>query len=521
MNQSISRRGLLKTTAAAVGAIALSGMNLKKADAVPLSDVKGKWDFQTDVFVIGAGGAGLVAAIAAREAGVEVTVLEKAPVVGGTTAVSGGMVQAAGTEAQKAAGVMNDTPKAHYEYFVQAAEGIADTALLKVMVDSCKDNLEWLARQGLIFEHIISDTTIPPMDTSLLVPRIHMLKGDSGKEPIGTGKHHIRNMYRNAKQMGVKFMLEASVAALIHDPQKGVVGVQVQAEKSKRHGLARKAVIIASGGYDHNREMARSFSPQQLWSLETGLCYAAPTNTGDGIRMAMAVGADLADMGGVIGLVNHGIGIGPLMPGQPVIAGVFVNKYGQRFVNEAAHYAYVMRSVFSQEDHTAWTIFDEKVKKLGGKTLGGDLAKFSNDLAKELADGTFKKAGTLKGLAQAIGVNAEQLQFTMDKYNRDMASGKDTLFNKKIGLQPIDTPPFYAIQVREVSLGTCGGIKINTRTQAIDITGKPIPGLYAAGMTAGGFTGPYYPGSGTALTANVSFGRIAGAQAAAQATRDI
>jgi fumarate reductase flavoprotein subunit len=327
-------------------------------------------------------------------------------------------------------------------------------------------------------------------------------------------------MYRNAKKIGVKILMETAVKALIHDPTKGVVGVQAQAEKEKIHGFAKKAVIIASGGYDHNRKMARAFSPQQLWALETGRCYAAPTNTGDGIRIAMAVGADLADMGGVIGLVNHAIGIGPLMPGQSVVPGVFVNKYGQRFVNESGHYAYVMRSVFSQEDHIAWAIFDEKVRKMGGKALGGELAKFSDDLEKELAEWLFKKSNTLKGLAEAIGVNAEQFEMTLNKYNKDMAAGKDSLFHKKIGLQTIDTPPFFAIQVREISLGTCGGIKINTNAQAIDVNGAPIPGLYAAGMTAGGFTGPYYPGSGTALTANITFGRIAGTQAAMQTSRD-
>ena len=512
---------MLKGTAATVGAMALSGIHFNRAEAVLLSTVKEKWDFQSDVLIVGAGGAGLVAAITAREAGCEVVVLEEGPVVGGTTAVSGGMVQAAGTKAQEASGVMNDTAKAHYEYFVQAGEGVADTDLLKVVADSSLENLEWLKKQDLIFEKVISDTVIPPMDPGLLVPRIHMLKGDSEKEPIGTGKHHIRNMYRNARKIGVRFMLETAAKALIYDPVTGVVGVQARSEKATLHGLAKKAVIIACGGYDHNRDMARTFSPQHLWTLETGRCYAAPTNTGDGIRMAMAVGADLADMGGTIGLVNHGIGIGPLMPGQQVIPGVFVNKYGQRFVNESGHYAYVMRSVFSQEDHIAWAIFDERVRKLGGKKLGGDLKKFSNDLGKELAEGIIKKGDTLKRLAEILGINAEQFEMTLAKYNKDMAMDNDTLFHKKIGLQAIDSPPFYAIQIREISLGTCGGIKIDTDARAIDINGKPIPGLYAAGMTAGGFTGSYYPGSGTALTANVTFGRIAGTQAAGQKSRGV
>ncbi len=517
----MNRRDLLKGSVAVLGSVALSGIYSTKAEAIPLSAVRGKWDFNTDVLVLGAGGAGLVAAISARQAGADVTVLEAGPVVGGTTAVSGGMVQFAGTDAQKSMGIMNDTPDAHYNYYIQAGEGVANSDLLRVMADSGPGNLEWLKNQGLIFEKVITDTIIPTMDPALLVPRIHMLKGDSAKAPIGSGKHHIKKMYRNAKKLGIKFMLETAAKALVQDPVKGIVGVQAQCEKGTVYGVAKKAVIIASGGYDHNREMAKAFSPQQLWALETGRCYAAPTNTGDGIRMAMAVGADLADMGGVIGLVNHGIGIGPLMPDQVVVPGVFINKYGQRFVNESGHYAYVMRAVFSQEDHIAWTIFDEKVRKMGGEALGGDLTNFSDDISKELAEGVFKKSDTLKGMAEIIGVNAEQFEMTMAKYNKDMAEGKDSLFKKKIGLQMIDAPPFYAIQVKEVSLGTCGGIKINKHAQVLDVNAGPVPGLYAAGMTAGGFTGPYYPGSGSALTANVTFGRIAGTQAAGLPSREV
>ena len=511
-----SRRGLLKGTAAAVGTLALTGMDINRAEAASHKDVPGKWDLKTDVLIVGAGGAGLISAITAREEGAKVIVLEEAPVVGGTTTVSGGMIQAAGTDAQKAAGVKGDSNRKQYKFFTKVGEDIIDPQLVKVMTDTTDDNMKWLKSHGLIYSSVITDTTIPGVDPKLFSPRIHSIQDEKDNKKIGTGRTHVKILYRLARKLGVKFMFDTPVKTLIYDNTEGVTGVMVHGEKGKIYVKAKRAVILASGGFDHNKEMARTFSPQQLWTLKTGVCYGAPTNTGDGIRMAMAVGADLAGMGGVIGLVNHAIGIAPIMRGQAIVPGIWVNKYGQRFVNEAAHYAYAMRSVFSQEDHMAWAIFDEDARKMGGKALGGDLTNFSDDLKKEVAEGKVKKGSTIGELAVSMGVDASILELTLNKWNKDTARGKDTVFNKKTGLKPIVSPPFYATLVNPISLGSCGGVKINTDTQVIDVNGKKIPRLYAGGMTTGGWIGPYYPGSGTALAANICFGRIAGKNAASE-----
>jgi fumarate reductase flavoprotein subunit len=287
-------------------------------------------------------------------------------------------------------------------------------------------------------------------------------------------------------------------------PKNGVIGVRAQSGGKEIAVRAKKAIVLASGGYDFNKEMCRAFSPQQLWALETGTIRGAPSVTGDGIKLAMAVGADLSGMGGTISLpsVAGATGYGGI-GNSAAFPAIWVNKYGQRFVNENSHYAYGMRAVFQQEEHIVWGVFDDNSRKLS-KNIG-----LSEDLSKELADGRVKTGTTLAALADVIKVNVDQLQATVAKWNKDVAAGADTLFNKAVALKPIDAPAFYAARVVDMNLGVQGGVKINVKTQVIDLAGKVIPRLYAAGIVASGFLGPYYPGSGTALAFTVYSGRTA------------
>jgi fumarate reductase flavoprotein subunit len=287
------------------------------------------------------------------------------------------------------------------------------------------------------------------------------------------------------------------------DSDGEVVGVTATIDGEDVNFGAEKAVILASGGMDWNTNLARAYSPQQLWELETGVCLCAEENTGDGMVMGMGVGADLAGLGGTIGYPS--LRIGRNFPG------IWVNRYGQRFVNEAGHYAYVMRAVFQQENHMAWGIFDDDVAALGGAQIGG----WSEDLSEEIANGTIKTGETLEDLADELGVDATALQATVDRWNADMASTEDTLYGRTDALEPLETGPWYAARSTSTNLGSCGGLRIDTNARVMSLWGEPIPRLYAAGMVAGGFIGPYYPGSGTAILATVVFGRIAGQNAAA------
>ena len=503
----VSRRDFVK--GAAVGAGLLSGAgalaSCGTAAAPTVPGIPAKWDKEADVVIVGGGGTGIVAAIEAAEAGASVLVLEKAAVVGGTTSLSGAVIQASNTEYQRAAGVEGDTPEKHYQYWMNAAEGQADPELVRVLADNAPGNIQWLVDRGVEYAGVYPVDPIPTVPEELMVARIH-IPGPPGSQPAaGAGEqYHISILYPVAQDKGAEFMLETTVTALVRDPEKGVIGVRAESGGEEMYVKAKKGVILATSSFDHNEEMARAFSLQQFWAQQSGLVATVPTDTGDGIKMAMEIGADLAGMGGTIGVPSPGIG-GAAAPG------IWVNKYGQRFVNEAAHYAFACRAVFNQVEHMGSAIFDEKVREQGGGALG-----WSEDLSEEIASDVIKTADTLSGLAQQVGINAAELEATVEKWNEDVAAGKDTLFGKVAGLQTIDGP-YYAAQMYEWNLGSHGGVRINTSAQVLDVHGEVIPRLYAGGMVAGGLVGPYYPGSGTAVCTTVCYGRIAGEKAAAEA----
>jgi len=355
--------------------------------------------------------------------------------------------------------------------------------------------------QGVEYHSVYGVDPIPYIEGDLMVNRIH-IPGPPGSmpAPAAAAPYHVQPLYKVAQEKGAEFLFETPATALVLDPEQGVVGVKAESAGEDMYVKAKKGVILATSSFDHNEEMARAFSLQQLWAIETGLVAAAPTNTGDGIKMAMEIGADLAGMGGTIGVPQPGIG-GAAAPG------IWVNQYGQRFVNEAAHYAFASRAVFNQVQHLAWAIFDSKIQ---GTVLG-----WSEDLSAEVSSGALKTADTLSALAEAVGINPTQLEATVTKWNMDVAAGADSLYDKAVGLQAIDQGPFYAAKMMEWNLGGHGGVRINTSAEVLDVHGEVIPRLYAGGMAAGGIVGAYYPGSGTAIATTVCFGRIAGQKAAA------
>ncbi|MEG0303855.1 FAD-dependent oxidoreductase [Gordonibacter sp.] len=506
MEANVSRRNFLAGAGVAAASLAAFGF----AGCAPSADKpaadSGSWDSEADILVIGAGGAGLTAALVAARGGAKVTVLEAAAAAGGNTVNSSGVIQAAGTEEQKKyGGVADDTPEKHVEYYLQCGEGQLNEDLVRYACEQAPSCIEFMKDLGIKYEVVYGNGPIPNVDAEVTLPRIHLAGTD--ENDLMYGQAHVAALLKAAEDTGVEFVYKTAATRLVQNADGIVTGVLADDKKRYR---GKKAVILATCSYDRSEEMAQAFNYHMVQVLKDGRALTAATNTGDGIRMGMSVGAALDGMGGFIGLSNN-IGGTPTLPGVPEVPGILVNKYGRRFVSESDHYAWVLRNVFAQEDHIAWGVFDAKAAALTGAAVGG-VSPLSDDFSKEIADGSVVKAETIEDLAAQMGVPSKNVKAALDTWNTDLAAPEkaDCLFpSRACGLEAIDTPPYYATRSYDYSLGALGGLKINTKSQVIDTEGEAISHLYAAGQVAGGFMGSYYPGTGTGILATLAFGRSA------------
>lgn len=510
MESRVTRRSFLAGAGVTAASLAAWGLAGCAPSGSGKASESGSWDQESDVLIIGAGGAGLAAAVTAARQGASVTVLEAATQAGGNTANSSGVIQAAGTEEQKQfAGVSDDTPEKHAEYYLQCGEGQLDEDIVRYACEQAPDCIEFMKDLGIVYQVVYGNGTIPYVDQDLIAPRIHLAGSD--ENDLMYGQAHVAALLKAAEEANVEFVYSTAAEQLVQSEDGTVTGV-VADDGKRYHG--KKATILATCSYDRSEEFAKAFSHHMVQTLKDGRALTAPTNQGDGLRMGMAVGADLTGMGGFIGLSNN-IGGTPTLPGVPEVPGILVNTYGRRFVSESDHYAWVLRQIFSQENHVAWGVFDSKAAALTGPVVGG-VSPMSDDFSKEIADGSVLVADTVVELAAKIGVPAGNLEAALSTWNADMASAekKDSQFpTRACGLEAIDAPPYYATRSYDYSLGALGGLKINTKAQVLDTEGDPIPHLYAAGQVAGGFMGSYYPGTGTGILSTLVFGRSAGENA--------
>lgn len=502
----ISRRDFMK--AAAIGGAAVVGSGILTGCASGSStNLPAKWDKEADVVVVGYGGAGAISAIAALDAGAEVIVLEKREVPGGSTAICGGLIYAGGTSVQKEHGIEDSVDKM-YQHYINAGKGFNDPDLVRIAVDQSASNIDKLIELGGSFPTAPSVSGAEINVGSEVIARVHGIAyGD-----LGGGGAYFGVLADGAKAKGAEILMETPAKSLFVNADGEVVGVMAESEGKEIAVKARKGVILTTGGFTRNKEMLKKFTRQGYYCQPLG----TPGLDGDGLRMALALGADVAGICEILGIpgltlpgaVSATYAFWTFFPDMPAL---LINLNGQRFVDEFAFYDWKCTELLHQPENTCFSVFDDTGLQVGA---GRFVMGFSDDLQAEIDSGLVLKGDSLGELAKKMGVPEAKFEETIAKWNADAETGVDSQFGRIAGLSPLATPPFYAFQTFPTSFDNSGGLKINTNAQVVDVWGKPIPRLYAAGQVSGGVIGEHYPGSGTALNAFMTFGRIAGKNAA-------
>ena len=453
-----SRRQFFKRTAALSGAASLAAfapLRLSAAEASPA------FDETADLVVIGTGAAGSAAAARAAELGLSVIVLEKLRTMGGSTAVCNGGFAICGTDLQKAAGI-EDSPEL-FEKELLAMGKVNDPELVRTYVTSCLPVYEWAKGLGVEF---------------------------------------------GAPTTGAVFHLNTAAERLVTNAAGRVVGVTARSGKKTRTFGAKRGVVIAAGGWARGEDLLRRFSP----AAEKALKLGGLGNTGDGSKMAWALGADLLD----VSYTKATYGFNPKTKTSAFVmyqGAVIVNKEGLRFADESRPYKELGEIVMTQPDGIGYQVYDAAIHEEAQKD---PLAK--TDRLKEA--GELHSADTLEALAEKIGVPPKALVETVAAYNRGIASGADAFGRTSLSAgggkpSPIERPPFYAFAATACLLSTYCGPKIDARARVRTVFDEPIPGLFAAGEGTGGFHGAAYM-SGTSVGKAVIFGKIAAESAAAE-----
>lgn len=459
------------------------------------------WDDTADVIIIGSGFAGLAAAIEAREKGASVLVLEKMYAVGGNSVISDGGIAAPDTALQHENGI-KDTPEAMYEDMMRAGLGINDPALVRTLVLHAREAFEWTR----------NDLEVPYYDRVDIfgghsVPRCYTPRHVSGSTII-------KCMLRRAADLGVRIALRSYFERFILDGQGRVCGVIFRENWDYRNpdaGTARKAgaskgVIIASGGFGADVAFRSAQDPRLTESVDT---TNKPFATAEALTEAIRIGAAPADLsliqlGPWASPDEKGYGDGPMFSEYIVFPyGIIVDPVtGRRFTSELADRKSLSDSILSI-GHPCIGIADEYAVIYSGWNIDRCLKK-----------GVVIKFDSIGALALYYKIPPDILENEIRNFNEIFIKGEDEYLCKPLveNAQPIDQPPFYGIRLWPKVHYTMGGIRISANSEVLDLKGKVIPGLYAAGEVTAGIHGASRLGS-CSITDCLVFGRLAGRNA--------
>ena len=466
----------------------LDPAKFEKAVEKPEAGEKTEVELTCDVVIVGAGGAGLTAAVRANQAGAKVLVLEKMQMVGGNSLKASGGMNCAGTKFQEAQGITDSGVEAFIEDTMNGGHQLNDPALVRTMAENSADAVEWLASIG---------APLPKVAATGGTTHKYLHSPEDGS-PVGA--YLVAKLNEQAEKLGIEIMLNTKATEILME-NGTAAGVKAESDEHL-YTVKAKAVILATGGFGSNFEMMTSYDP----SLANAVTTNHPGATGDGIQMAEAVGAATVDME-QIQLHPTVYQATSMLVSEKMrsLGAILVNQEGKRFTNDLATRDAVSAAELQQTGGYAYIIFDQ------------NLVDHNKSAAEYIAKGMAATGDTYEELAKNMGLAGDAVAAfveTMNTWNKAVADGKDEEFGRNNGMDDdLSTAPFYAIQIAPGIHHTMGGIKINPDTEVISTQGNPIPGLYAAGETTGGVHGGNRIG-GNAVCDFVVFGRIAGEKAA-------
>jgi fumarate reductase flavoprotein subunit len=435
--------------------------------------------------IIGAGAAGMTAAITAHDAGAKVIVLEKQPLTGGNSMLAAGGMNAAETKFQKEKGIQ-DSVDIMIQDTMKGGGNIADPELVKILAKNSAGSIDWLTSIG-------ADMSEVGMMAGASVKRRH---GPSGGQAVGA--HLAAVLKKNAVDRKIDIRVNSKVVKILEDKDGRVTGVQVEGKHRGLYTINAKAVVLTAGGFSANPEKVAMYRPEFKGMTTSN----QPGATGDGLDLGAAAGGELKDMKEI--QIHPTVAAGSRILITEAVRGngaIVVNQEGKRFMNELTTRDKASAAILAQTGKMAYMIFDEGVRK-SLKQIDG---YFHLELVKE--------GDTPEALAEQIKVPPQALKATIDTYNQAVDKKDDAEFKRADMPRALRTPKYYAIAIKPGIHYTMGGLKINTDSQVIAKDGKPIAGFYAAGEVTGGVHGTNRLG-GNSISETITFGRIAGANAA-------
>ena len=470
-----------------------------------------KWDQTCEVLVIGAGAAGLFAAVSAKESGAKsVVLLEKAasPFLN-STSLSAGSVNATGTKAQFAAGVEDRGNAAEFAKEVEkTGKGLADPQLVKIFAENSAMALDWLTDHGVVFT--------PQPNSAFRLKRMHGCDKH-------TGAQYVDVLFQNAKKIGVDIKLNTKVVELITNTEANeVLGVKAESKGKPLYVRATKGVVIATGGFCGDVNMIDKF----ILDFRGALTFASANSEGQGLKMAEKIGAASTHMN-FAAVYGYGVPMSKDKNNRKgwIFRGHVMNLYGpitvgpdgKRFVNDDLGATSISQAMSHLGFKKVFQVATEAqlldfMKNDPIQVIGWDQNTFKKELEEQKV--FVVKADTIAELAKKMGLPADQLEATVKRYNQFVKNGKDEDFGRKYMKGTFEKGPFYGFIGQPIAGISLGGLKVNKDLQVLDVYDQPIKHLYAAGEAIGGIHGGSYIG-GNSVGSSLTLGMVAGKKAAA------